>query len=127
MTVLLDTNAIVKLGGLGTPLSAYAVETIKSSKRILISPVARAEIAIKFGSGKFPFPVKAADYWSEVVSRLQGEELPFTCAHAEAMDALPPIHRDPFDRMIIAQAILEDVAVTTTDVVFSKYGIRTVI
>lgn len=56
----------------------------------------------------------------------QGRELPFTTAHAEALRELPWHHRDPFDRMLVAQAIAESLDLLTTDVRLNDYQIRCV-
>ena len=56
---------------------------------------------------------------------LRHPELPIRGAHARVAAALPPHHRDPFDRMIAAQAQVEELTLVTTDDIFKKYGVRT--
>jgi PIN domain nuclease of toxin-antitoxin system len=53
-------------------------------------------------------------------------ELPITFHHAERLTALPPHHRDPFDRMLVAQAAFEDLTLITRDPVFARYGVAVI-
>lgn len=80
------------------------------------------ELAIKIEAGKLSLPETVEEFLSK---RLDGggiRELPIARAHALAAAALPPIHKDPFDRMLAAQAIQESLTVVTVDPVFARYG-----
>jgi len=93
---------------------------------VLLSVASIWEIAIKHGLGmvRLPDPI---DRW--VPSRIQlGQTvvLAVEVAHALRVAALPPIHRDPFDRMIVAQALVEGVRVLTADSALAEYGIDVV-
>jgi len=93
---------------------------------VLLSVASVWEMAIKHGLGKLRLP-DPIDRW--VPSRIQlGQTvvLAIEVAHALRVAALPPIHRDPFDRMIVAQALVEGVRVLTADSALAEYGIDVV-
>ena len=92
MRILLDTSVIIKLGGVGKALTPSLQEAIYRSEALFVSPIARAEIAIKVSIGKLPLPVTAGIFWESLVSRLQAAELPFCLAHADALSSLPLFH-----------------------------------
>jgi PIN domain nuclease of toxin-antitoxin system len=86
---------------------------------VYVSAASAWEIAIKKAVGKLiaPNDLGAALITSEL------EQLPITVAHAEAVGRLPPHHRDPFDRMLIAQAGVEDLTVVSGDPMFAQYEV----
>jgi PIN domain nuclease of toxin-antitoxin system len=90
---------------------------------LLLSVASIWEIAIKHGLGKLRLP-EPIERW--VPSRIQiGQTsvLPVDAPHALRVASLPPLHRDPFDRMIVAQALVEGVAVLTADAALGAYGV----
>ena len=90
---------------------------------LLLSPATYWELAIKISIGKYRLTDPLAEYISEAV-RLYGLNiLPITPTHAEATVQLANHHKDPFDRMLIAQAIVEDVAVVIADDAFDAYPV----
>jgi PIN domain nuclease of toxin-antitoxin system len=91
------------------------------SNHIFVSAATVWEIAIKQARGKLDFPAPIA----EAVERLNFTLLPITGAHAEHAGRLPPHHRDPFDRMLIAQAMLEGLVLGTQDAMARPYGVPT--
>ena len=98
---------------------------LRTDTDVLLSVASIWEIVIKHSLGKLRLP-EPVDRW--IPSRIQlGETtvLAIEPAHALRVAGLPPAHRDPFDRMIVAQALVEDVPVLTADEVFAQYGIRT--
>lgn len=87
---------------------------------VLVSAVSIAEMAIKASSGKLTVP-------DEVIRDIHSsgfDELPLTAAHAAELRYLPMHHRDPFDRMLIAQARVERIPVLTADASFSRYDVE---
>lgn len=93
---------------------------------LLLSAASSWEIAIKHGLGRLPLPDPPDEYVPERI-RLSGIiGLPIEHSHALAVSALPPLHRDPFDRMIVAQAIVLDVPVITADPAVIQYEIETI-
>jgi PIN domain nuclease of toxin-antitoxin system len=84
-----------------------------------ISAISAAEIAVKRSVGKLVADV-------DLMEGLEGlgfDKLPFTHAHAQVLDSLPIKHRDPFDRMLIAQAIAEDLVFLSVDAQIADYGL----
>jgi len=91
---------------------------------LLLSTASIWEIAIKHGLGKLRLP-EPVERW--VPSRIQAGQtsvLAIEAPHALRIASLPPVHRDPFDRMIVAQALVEGVPVLTSDVALADYGVE---
>ena len=91
--------------------------------RVHISRASVWEIAIKFSLGKLPLRFPLAVLLGEI-GRNRIETLEITDAHALRVAALPHHHRDPFDRMIVAQALAEGLPVVGSDAAFDSYGVR---
>ena len=81
---------------------------------------------IKVGIGKLPVPLPASDFLLKELDKNRVILMPLRGAHLAELEKLPPFHRDPFDRMIAAQARAENLPVMTADAAFEKYGVRTV-
>src|ERR1700760_338203 len=123
MRVLLDTHAFYwwTTGDQSLSLSARAVISDKQNE-VYISAASVWEVVMKFRSGKEPgFADLAANMADEIAA--QGFiELAVTLRHAEITSKLPFHHKDPMDRFIIGQAIVEDMTIVTIDPQFSKYA-----
>ena len=120
MNLLLDTHILLWWLADDPGLSEKQRSAIADPANVVYVSAASAwEIAIKKALGKLiaPNDLGAALIASEL------EQLPVTVAHAEAVGRLPPHHRDPFDRMLIAQAGVEDLTVVTGDPVFAQYEV----
>jgi PIN domain nuclease of toxin-antitoxin system len=123
MRLLLDTHTV--LWSLSSPaqLTADARAAIEDGRNeVLVSAASAWEIAIKRALGR----LKAPDDLTSAMEAAVFAALPITIPHALAAGALPPHHRDPFDRMLIAQARLEDLTIVTRDPRFARYGVPTV-
>ena len=90
----------------------------------MLSAASVWEIGIKYHLGKLPLPVAPTDYVPARLELTQTAPLPISVAHALRAGALPLLHRDPFDRMIVAQALVEGVPVLSSDRQLAAYGIR---
>jgi PIN domain nuclease of toxin-antitoxin system len=88
---------------------------------ISVSVVSLWEIAIKRGIGKLEF----LEDFQLVMSEEEFSLLAIGYTHLQALEALPLHHRDPFDRLLIAQSIAEDMPVATNDDAFALYGVKT--
>jgi PIN domain nuclease of toxin-antitoxin system len=111
-----DTHALVWWDA--GKLPAPTVRVVQRAAEVFVSAASAWEIAIKASLGKIRMRGSVSD-----VARAYGfRELPITCPHAERVRALPPIHRDPFDRMLIAQASVEGLTILTRDPMFARYG-----
>jgi PIN domain nuclease of toxin-antitoxin system len=64
-----------------------------------------------------------AAWWDRYITRAAVEVLPVRVAHVDRLDALPEWHRDPFDRMLVAQALAEDCALVSRDGMLTRYGV----
>lgn len=123
MKLLLDTHVV--LWWLDDPLlmSMAAREAIaEPGNVVLVSAAVGWEIAIKRGLGKLTSP-------SDLRGALQScgfTELHITTAHALATETLPMHHRDPFDRMLVAQAIMEEATLVSRDPMVAAYGAPTI-
>jgi PIN domain nuclease of toxin-antitoxin system len=122
--LLLDTNVVVwLLIGDRAAVSETAVEALTDERnRVTVSAVSVWEIAIKRSLGKLDLQ----DGWATALSRLDFEPLPITALHAEHVERLPWHHRDPFDRLLVAQAQLEDAALVSADARLARYGVDVV-
>ena len=94
--------------------------------QLLVSSVSAWEIAIKHALGKLEGAENVIAEFSGHLERLQADVLVITPEHALRAGALPEHHRDPFDRMLIAQAQLEHVPIVTSDALFLSYEVEVV-
>ena len=122
MTHLADTHALLWFLAGDARLSAPA-RRVMESNRWCVSAASVWEIAIKRGLGRLTLPAPASDYVADKV-RAGLRVMSIDWPHAAAVESLPPHHADPFDRLIIAQARCEGLAVITRDPVFRAYGVR---
>ncbi|MEM6430276.1 MAG: type II toxin-antitoxin system VapC family toxin [Deinococcota bacterium] len=125
VTVLLDTHAL--LWSLLEPdkLSSTALATIKDPQTVLlVSSTSAWELSIKHKLGKLASASSVLNNFSGHLERLQANTLSITPDHALVAGALPLHHRDPFDRMLIAQAQFEDIPIITNDKAFSTYEVK---
>ena len=121
MKFLLDTHLLLWAAGLPERLPAEARALIEQpDSEPVVSAASLWEIAIKRGLGRKDFVVDPQLLRRGLLENGYAE-LPITGAHAVAVHLLPPIHKDPFDRILIAQAQLESLALLTTDEVVSRY------
>jgi PIN domain nuclease of toxin-antitoxin system len=123
--VLVDTH--VWLWMLVSPerLSAEGRTLVESgSTELLLSAASAWEIAIKHALGKLTLPEPPEDYVPRLLRQTRTDPLPVQHAHALRVGALPFHHRDPFDRLIIAQAQLEDLPILTADPRFAAYDVE---
>jgi PIN domain nuclease of toxin-antitoxin system len=126
VTVLIDTNVFVWcIAGQQSRLSDKALRLVENREVTLwLSSVSLWEIAIKVGAGKLNLP-KSANFLRTQIAKFDiGRVLPVGEEHALAGFELPDHHRDPFDRMLIAQAQVEGLPFVTNDKQIHKYPIQ---
>lgn len=125
MRLLLDTSALIWLANEPERLSAAArVAVSEAGNACLLSSVSVYELAQKISLAKLEFAMGLSDFLLESRDEFGIVELPLTVRHALRAQEMPWHHRDPFDRLLIAQALAEDVAIVTSDRVFAAYGVR---
>jgi PIN domain nuclease of toxin-antitoxin system len=95
-----------------------------AANELVLSAASAWEIAIKYGLGKIQLPEAPAEYIPRLVTRTGVTPLPILHRHALHVAGLPPHHRDPFDRLLIAQAQLEDIPIVTADPSFGLYDVE---
>jgi PIN domain nuclease of toxin-antitoxin system len=121
MKVLLDTHLLLWAAAEPRRLSKQARALIENPDNdVLFSAASLWEVAIKRGLGREDFKVDARLLRRGLLDNGYGE-LPIISDHVVAIDSLPPIHKDPFDRILVAQATVEGVTLLTTDSVVSQY------
>ncbi len=124
MNVLLDTCALIALPD-GT-LPAAAADALRRAPEALVPSVCAWEVAVKHQSGKLRLSTKPHAWFTRLCHRYRLRELPLDSALACAAAELPPIHRDPFDRVLIATALRQRLTILTSDATIPKYpGIQT--
>ena len=124
MTLLLDTHTFLWFCQDDPSLSATAKVLIEDAgNRKLVSVASCWEIGIKAGLGKLRFGEPSSVYIPAAVSRTGFELLPISLAHATAVESLPGHHRDPFDRLLIAQVMIEAIPIVSVDSQLDAYGV----
>jgi PIN domain nuclease of toxin-antitoxin system len=124
VNVLLDTCAVLALAR--GELPGRAAATLRTAPDAFVSAVTPWEVAIKVAHGRLHVGQSPAVWFSGLVERYRLKELPVDASTACAAAALPPIHRDPFDRVIVAVAQARALAVLTSDENIPRYpGVTT--
>ncbi|MBV8062143.1 MAG: type II toxin-antitoxin system VapC family toxin [Nevskia sp.] len=121
MILLLDTHLLLWVSIQPERLPAKACKLLESAdNRLVFSAVSLWEIAIKRGQGRDDFRVDPRVLRRNLLDNGYGE-LAISSAHAIATESLPPLHRDPFDRMLLAQAQVEGITLLTADAQVAQY------
>ena len=123
MRLLLDTHILLWwLAGLRA-IPAHIRGAIETAAETHVSAVSGYEITLKHAAGKLPGVGFLARDVSAAIRGAGFLELPIGCAHAEAAGRLPRHHRDPFDRILVAQALLEGLTLVSADATLDAFGI----
>ena len=121
MKLLLDTHLLLWAAAQPRQLSAAARKLINDPRNeLLFSAASLWEVAIKRGLGRADFRVDPRLLRRGLLENGYGE-LAITGEHAVAVDSLPPLHKDPFDRILIAQSMVESVTLLTSDPLLEQY------
>lgn len=126
MRLLLDTHCWLWLQAEPERFSPRVLaELRKPTNELFFSAASTWEICIKYALGKLALPLPPKDYIPSRMQRSGTQPLPIAHAHALAVSQLPDHHRDPFDRILIAQAQVENLVVLTADRLFALYEVNT--
>ena len=124
MKLLLDTQCCLWWFSQPERLNEEAIERIAyEANEIWFSVASIWEIAIKNAIGKLPLPEPTEDYISTRMTQLGTKTLEITATHALRAASLPLHHRDYFDRMLIAQAQIENMTIMSADSIFNQYQV----
>lgn len=125
MRVVLDTHALLWFALDDPQLSPAAQATIVDpANQVWVSPASWWEIGIKTSLGKYTLTVPHEVFFDAAIADNGFRVLPIEPRHTAALIGLPHHHKDPFDRLIIAQAIVEQMPVLSADVAFDSYPVR---
>ena len=125
MRILLDTHALIWTRGGSTRLSDAARAAIADpGNEKFVSAATAWEVCTKYHSGKWPEVAALATDFTRAIVAGGYTPLPVTTEHAQDAGALPFHHRDPFDRMLIAQSLAERMPLVSNEARFDAYGVR---
>lgn len=124
MRLLIDSHALIWFVDQHQQLSPASHAAMSDpSNELLLSAGSIWEIAIKISLGKLALTEPYLPWMTQALSDLAITLLPITVEHADAQASLPKHHSDPFDRLIVAQAIVEEVSIVSADARMDAYGI----
>jgi PIN domain nuclease of toxin-antitoxin system len=126
MRVLIDTHVFLWLFAdikISQKIKDFLLDT--KSNEIYVSHVTAWEISIKYGVGKLKLPEVPELFVPDRIRRAGFLQLPIKMAHVLSVHGLPPIHKDPFDRLLVSQAKAENLTILTADPNFPRYKIKT--
>ncbi len=122
MKLLLDTQLLLWAAGQPERLSAAAKKLLNNPRNeLLFSAASLWEVAIKSTLGRDDFRAEPRLLRRGLIDNGYSE-LPVTSQHAVSIDTLPPLHKDPFDRLLLAQALTEGITLLTSDAQLARYS-----
>ena len=125
--LLLDTNVLIWTISASDRISARARRAMsRSTAALFVSVVSVWEIVLKHRAGKLRLKATLEEVVDQILYHSPWTILPMSPEHLPSLAALPMLHKDPFDRLLIAQARHEGMAILTADEHIKKYGIRTI-
>jgi PIN domain nuclease of toxin-antitoxin system len=123
--VLLDPHALLWWVLSNPRLSTVAATVLGNSETtIVVSAVSGHEIATKYRLGKLPVSARLAENLDQIIIDNGWQPLPLSVAHAQLAGRLAGSHKDPFDRMLAAQALIEGIPLVTNDAALAGFGMR---
>jgi PIN domain nuclease of toxin-antitoxin system len=126
MKALLDTHTFLWAISANPKLSKRASELFTAPSDLWLSVASLWEILVKVQIGKIPLPTPTGPYLLKKLAENKIEALPLSLDHVLRLEAMPMHHRDPFDRMLIAQSLEEGWPIITADPVFKQYPVRVI-
>ena len=124
MRILVDTHCWLWMTAAPERFSLRTLKHIESpDTELYLSAASAWEIAIKYALGKLRLPERPQEYLASHLGQTRTTPLSITTDHAASVAELPAVHRDPFDRLLIAQARLERMPILTADPQFKKYDV----
>jgi PIN domain nuclease of toxin-antitoxin system len=125
MKILIDTQIFLWLFGFSNRISADVKTLLKNpNNQIFVSAASVWEMSIKYGAGKLHLPDKPEIFIPDRMKRANFRRLDITHEHAVKVADLPQVHKDPFDRLLIAQANVENLTLLSADKIFAQYNVK---
>ena len=125
--ILLDTCALLWLASDPSKISPEVLQRIDDSPVVYISAVSAFEIGLKYKSGKLILPVRPETWFEEIVNHHSISLIDLDASLCLKAAELPPIHKDPCDRFIIATGLDHGLTIVTADSRFADYGVQVII
>lgn len=124
MKLLLDTHAFLWMSLDDPQLSETARQHLADTEnKLYLSPASYWEIAIKISISKYKLAEPLVEFIRREIDANDLNVLPVTVEHAGEVSSLPFHHKDPFDRMLVAQATIESMSLVSRDSIFGRYGV----
>lgn len=127
MKILLDTHIFLWLQTDPDRLGSRLELVRDERNELLLSAASSWEMAIKYELGRLPLPETPADYVPSRMRAIGAEPLAVEHSHTLGVAKLPALHRDPFDRLLVAQAELLDLTILTADAAIAQYEVATLL
>jgi PIN domain nuclease of toxin-antitoxin system len=125
LRILVDTHAFLWAISADQRYQGAMRQAMENGENELYLSVASIwEILIKSGMGKLTLPKPTAEFIAAEMFKNRVRRMGIQASHLAALEKLPPLHKDPFDRMLVAQAKAEGIALVSTDEAFAAYGIN---
>ncbi len=125
--IILDTCAVLWLAEGSARLSSETVAIIDREAVVAVSSISAFEIALKYRNGKLSLPMPPEEWWARFISHHRVDVIDLSPELVMGATRLPPIHKDPVDRFIIATALAHNSHLVSADRRFKEYGIRVLI
>lgn len=124
MRLLIDTHTLIWTVDDPAKLGSEAALALQDpANELLLSAGSVWELAIKVGLGKLSLSLPYRQWVSLAIAELAASVVPVTVEYADVQSRLPLHHRDPFDRLLVAQSRVENVPLVSADEIFDRYGI----
>ena len=124
MRLLLDSHTLIWAADEPAKITPTAMSVMRNATDLLISAATIWEIAIKFGKGRLPLSLPYRHWIDKAIVDMDLDILPITLDAAERQTTLPFHHRDPFDRLLASQALVESIPIISNDPIFDNYGVN---
>jgi PIN domain nuclease of toxin-antitoxin system len=125
MKVLLDSHTLIWAVDDPAKITTTAMAALQNpGSELLVSAASVWEIAIKVGNGKLPLSLSYRAWMDKALADLSLSVLAVTLDHTERLVGLPFHHRDPFDRLVAVQALVEVIPLVSADPIFDAYGVN---
>ena len=121
---LLDTHTFIWLAEQPEKLSTTSISVLNSNNELLLSHASVWEMAVKIKIGKLKLKMSLEEFITKAAEKHKLEFLPILLTHIYFTQTLPFHHRDPFDRLLIAQSLTENISIVSFDEVFDSYNAK---